>query len=85
MPKVRKDDVVWVEPELVAEVEFAEWTHDGRLRAPVYKGLREDKEPDRGATRGAASRTRSAAGSASFASPTSTSRSGPRRGSRRAT
>ena len=46
MPKVRKDDVVWVEPELVAEVEFAEWTHDGRLRAPVYRGLREDKEPE---------------------------------------
>ena len=45
MPKVRRDDVVWVEPELVAQVEFAEWTHDGRLRAPVYKGLREDKEP----------------------------------------
>ncbi|HSE82748.1 MAG TPA: DNA ligase D [Gaiellaceae bacterium] len=45
MPKVRKDDVVWVEPELVVQVEFAEWTHDGRLRAPVYKGLREDKEP----------------------------------------
>jgi bifunctional non-homologous end joining protein LigD len=45
MPKVRKDDVVWVEPKLVAQVEFAEWTHDGRLRAPVYKGLREDKEP----------------------------------------
>ena len=45
MPKVRKSDVVWVEPELVAQVEFAEWTHDGRLRAPVYKGLREDKEP----------------------------------------
>ncbi|MGH3011528.1 MAG: DNA ligase D [Gaiellaceae bacterium] len=45
MPRVRKDDVVWVEPELVAEVEFAEWTHDDRLRAPVYKGLREDKDP----------------------------------------
>jgi bifunctional non-homologous end joining protein LigD len=43
MPKVRKSDVIWVEPELVAEVEFAEWTHDGRLRAPSYKGLREDK------------------------------------------
>src|SRR6266513_3874446 len=43
MPKVRKADVIWVEPELVAEVEFAEWTHDGRLRAPSYKGLREDK------------------------------------------
>jgi bifunctional non-homologous end joining protein LigD len=44
MPKVRRDDIVWVEPRLVCEVEFAEWTHDGRLRAPSYKGLREDKE-----------------------------------------
>jgi bifunctional non-homologous end joining protein LigD len=46
MPKVRKGDVVWVEPKLVCEVEFAEWTHDGRLRAPVYQGLREDKRPE---------------------------------------
>jgi bifunctional non-homologous end joining protein LigD len=46
MPKVRKGDVVWVEPKLVCEVEFAEWTHDGRLRAPSYQGLREDKEAD---------------------------------------
>jgi bifunctional non-homologous end joining protein LigD len=45
MPRVRKGDVVWVEPKLVAEVEFAEWTHDGRLRAPAYQGLREDKDP----------------------------------------
>jgi bifunctional non-homologous end joining protein LigD len=44
MPRVRKDDIVWVEPKLVAEVSFAEWTHDGRLRAPVYQGLREDKD-----------------------------------------
>jgi bifunctional non-homologous end joining protein LigD len=43
MPKVRKSDVVWVEPKLVVEVEFAEWTHDGRLRAPSYEGIREDK------------------------------------------
>ncbi len=43
MPRVRRGDVVWVEPELVAEVAFAEWTHEGRLRAPVYLGLREDK------------------------------------------
>jgi bifunctional non-homologous end joining protein LigD len=43
MPRVRRGDVVWVEPELVAQVEFAEWTHEGRLRAPVYLGLREDK------------------------------------------
>jgi bifunctional non-homologous end joining protein LigD len=43
MPRVRKGDVVWVRPELVAQVKFAEWTHDGHLRAPVYLGLREDK------------------------------------------
>ena len=46
MPRVRKADIVWVDPRLVAEVRFAEWTHDGRLRAPVYQGLREDKEAD---------------------------------------
>ena len=46
LPRVRKGDVVWVEPRLVAEVSFAEWTHDGRLRAPVYQGLREDKSPE---------------------------------------
>jgi bifunctional non-homologous end joining protein LigD len=34
---------VWVKPELVAEVEFSEWTKDGRLRHPSFKGLREDK------------------------------------------
>jgi bifunctional non-homologous end joining protein LigD len=43
MPKVKRSDVVWVRPELVAEVEFVEWTHDGRLRAPSFQGLREDK------------------------------------------
>jgi bifunctional non-homologous end joining protein LigD len=46
LPRVRKADVVWVEPRLVAEVEFVEWTHDGRLRAPAYVGLREDKAPE---------------------------------------
>ena len=45
MPRVRPADVVWVEPRLVAEVEFVEWTHEHRLRAPVYLGLREDKRP----------------------------------------
>jgi bifunctional non-homologous end joining protein LigD len=43
MPRVRKADVAWVKPELVTEVEFVEWTHDGRLRAPSFQGLREDK------------------------------------------
>src|SRR5919202_871400 len=46
MPKVRKGDVTWVEPRLVAEVEFSEFTHDGHLRAPSYQGLREDKAAD---------------------------------------
>ncbi len=46
MPKVRRADVVWVEPELVCEVKFAEWTHDGRLRAPSYVGLREDRSAE---------------------------------------
>ena len=46
MPRIRKGDVIWVEPKLVAEVEFSEWTHDGRLRAPSYQGLREDKRPE---------------------------------------
>lgn len=36
-------EAVWVEPVLVAEVEFVEWTREGVLRAPSYKGLREDK------------------------------------------
>jgi bifunctional non-homologous end joining protein LigD len=43
MPRVRKGDVVWVKPQLVAEVEFAEFTHDGHLRAPSFQGLRDDK------------------------------------------
>jgi len=47
MPRVRASDVTWVEPRLVAEVEFAEWTHEGRLRAPSYLRIREDREaPD---------------------------------------
>jgi bifunctional non-homologous end joining protein LigD len=46
MPRVRAGDVTWVEPELVCEVEFLEWTREGRLRAPSYKGLRDDKAPE---------------------------------------
>jgi len=36
----------WVNPKFVAEIKFAEWTRDGKLRAPVFMGLREDKEPN---------------------------------------
>jgi bifunctional non-homologous end joining protein LigD len=35
----------FVEPRLVAEVDFSEWTHTGTIRQPSYKGLRVDKEP----------------------------------------
>jgi bifunctional non-homologous end joining protein LigD len=38
-------NAVFVEPKLVAEVEFAEWTADGVLRAPSFKGLREGRDP----------------------------------------
>ena len=34
----------WVEPVLVAEVKFTEWTSDGQLRQPVFLGLRTDKQ-----------------------------------------
>ncbi len=36
----------WVRPELVGEVEFAEWTTTDRLRQPSWRGLRPDKAPD---------------------------------------
>src|SRR5207248_2791550 len=35
----------WITPELVAQIKFTEWTADGRLRHPVYLGLRDDKPP----------------------------------------
>ena len=43
--------VHWVKPELVCEVKFTEWTHETaegglKLRAPVFIGLRQDKEPE---------------------------------------
>ena len=42
--------VTWVKPELVAEIKFSEWTHataegGAKLRAPVFLGLREDRNP----------------------------------------
>lgn len=43
VPAAGRSGVHWVRPELVAEVSFTEWTSDGRLRHPVFNGLREDK------------------------------------------
>ena len=38
-------EATWVKPKLVAQVAFAEWTADGKLRQPVFLGLRGDKAP----------------------------------------
>ncbi len=38
-------DAHWAKPQLVAEVEFTEWTADGSIRHPSFQGLREDKKP----------------------------------------
>jgi DNA ligase D-like protein (predicted ligase) len=39
-----KHDVHWVTPDLVCEVGFTEWTRDGSLRHPRFRGLRHDKD-----------------------------------------
>ncbi|MBE8715069.1 DNA ligase D [Sphingobacterium hungaricum] len=38
--------VIWTKPKLVAEIEFAEWTADHHMRHPVFKAIREDKNPE---------------------------------------
>ncbi|HEY7007571.1 MAG TPA: non-homologous end-joining DNA ligase [Jatrophihabitantaceae bacterium] len=42
--RVHERDVHWVEPRLVAQIGFGEWTRDGMLRHPRYEGLRTDKD-----------------------------------------
>jgi bifunctional non-homologous end joining protein LigD len=42
-PKARL--AVWCEPELVCEVSWTEWTNEGTLRQPAFKGMRDDKDP----------------------------------------
>ena len=44
--EVRERGATWVEPRLVAQIGFSEWTRDGRLRHPRFLGLREDKEAE---------------------------------------
>jgi bifunctional non-homologous end joining protein LigD len=39
------EPVQWVKPKLVAQVKFAEWTAERRLRQPIFLGLRDDKKP----------------------------------------
>lgn len=40
-----KQKIYWIKPELVAQVKFSEWTKSGKMRQPVFLGLREDKKP----------------------------------------
>jgi bifunctional non-homologous end joining protein LigD len=63
----------WVKPQLVAEVSFTEWTPDGHVRHPVFKGLRADK-PARAITR-----ERSAAGPVGSSSPAGVKVTNPER------
>ncbi len=46
VPPRYKNTATWVEPALVGEVNFSEWTKEGRLRQPSWRGLRVDKAPD---------------------------------------
>jgi bifunctional non-homologous end joining protein LigD len=45
VPPEHARPAVWVEPRLVIEVTFDRWTRAGRMRAPAYQGLRDDKDP----------------------------------------
>lgn len=45
-PEPRKnEEITWLEPELIAEIKFAEWTEENLLRHTSFKGLRTDKDP----------------------------------------
>ena len=44
MPQIGRE-ITWVRPEVVCAVKFASWTEEGRLRAPVFLGLRTDVDP----------------------------------------
>ncbi|MGE7368318.1 non-homologous end-joining DNA ligase [Neorhizobium sp. NPDC001467] len=43
---LKRKDVVWVKPEIIAEVEYRAWTGDGKLRHASYKGIREKADAD---------------------------------------
>jgi bifunctional non-homologous end joining protein LigD len=45
--KIKSNEIAhWVRPDLVAQVRFTEWTDDGKLRHPVYLGMRDDKKAE---------------------------------------
>lgn len=46
VPRPYRNVARWVRPTLVGEVSFGEWTVEGRMRHPSWRGLREDKTPE---------------------------------------
>jgi bifunctional non-homologous end joining protein LigD len=46
VPRPHARDARWVDPALMGEVQYTEWTADGRLRHPSRRGLRPDKRPN---------------------------------------
>ena len=42
--RVKEQHITWLKPALVGEFDFTEWTKNGKLRHPRYKGLRDDKD-----------------------------------------
>ena len=45
LTKSEMENCRWLKPELVAQIEFTEWTPDGHLRHSSYTELRDDKDP----------------------------------------
>jgi bifunctional non-homologous end joining protein LigD len=45
VPPLRMKNATFLSPKLVSQISFTEWTSDGKLRQPVFLGLREDKSP----------------------------------------
>jgi ATP-dependent DNA ligase len=49
--KEEMKNCMWLKPQLIAQIEFTEWTPDGHLRHSKFVGLREDKESAKGGAR----------------------------------
>jgi bifunctional non-homologous end joining protein LigD len=61
-PIPKEKGITWVEPRVVCEVEFTEWTDEGLLRQPVFLRFRDDKRPEECIGGEAGKRERGAAG-----------------------